>query len=474
MSTSSQTDPPEEITTKRSEGQSYCPKHLLTCIHSARVVLPDAEIESDEEPLEETNDEEAEEGDFLEDFPDDTEDLELVHARIGSLANLRLPRFANHLKRLCLRQNFVSVLDPEVFHLLTNLVELDLYDNKLKTVGDALLKLSNLESLDLSFNLLKHVPDELASLTALHTIYFVQNRISSINGLASCTNLRSLELGGNRIRTIENIESLVNLEELWLGKNKITKLENLGTLKKLQILSIQSNRITKLENLEELEDLEQLYLSHNGVQKLEGLEKNINGNQIPDLTALEPQLGAIQSLETLYLEANPCQLKDMTGYRRKIMLALPQLKQIDATYLPNLIKGDLDSLREDVRSYYTCLGVPVIHDRDQNSTDLMKCVEGVEEEEKHRPGVKYDVVILGGLSGRLDQTIHTLSYLHKLRKTRERVFAVTDDNVGWVLDEGEHIIEINHNLLGETCGLLPVGIDSTILTTSGLRWNLGS
>lgn len=57
----------------------------------------------------------------------------------------------------------------------------------------------------------------------------------------------------------------------------------------------------------------------------------MNGNQIPDLQSLEPQLGGLAALETLYLEANPCQTRDMTGYRRKIMLSLPQLKQIDAT-----------------------------------------------------------------------------------------------------------------------------------------------
>lgn len=45
------------------------------------------------------------------------------------------------------------------------------------------------------------------------------------------------------------------------------------------------------------------------------------------------------------------------------------------------------------------------------------------------------VIILGGLSGRLDQTIHTLQLLHKLRKERSDVYAVTDDNIGWVLDE---------------------------------------
>jgi len=47
---------------------------------------------------------------------------------------------------------------------------------------------------------------------------------------------------------------------------------------------------------------------------------------------------------------------------------------------------------------------------------------------------KHSVIILGGLSGRLDQTVHTMSYLHKLRKFRKHVFSVTDENVGWVLD----------------------------------------
>lgn len=48
--------------------------------------------------------------------------------------------------------------------------------------------------------------------------------------------------------------------------------------------------------------------------------------------------------------------------------------------------------------------------------------------------MQHEVIILAGLSGRLDQTVHTLSYLHKLRKLREAVFAITDDNVAWVLD----------------------------------------
>ncbi|KAF8738094.1 hypothetical protein AX14_011859, partial [Amanita brunnescens Koide BX004] len=140
-------------------------------------------------------------------------------------------------------------------------------------------------------------------------------------------------------------------------------------------------------------------------------------------------------------------------------------------YLPDLIKGDLDSIRDDVRRYYTGQGVPVVYDDDQDSTDLMKCVASLHESERAE-GSEYELILVGGLTGRLDQTIHTMSYLHKLRKIRKKVYAITDENVGWVLDSGEHTIEIDHNMLGKTCGLLPIGVDSTVLSTTGLQWNL--
>ncbi|KAJ7475797.1 thiamine pyrophosphokinase Thi80 [Mycena latifolia] len=143
-------------------------------------------------------------------------------------------------------------------------------------------------------------------------------------------------------------------------------------------------------------------------------------------------------------------------------------------FLPDLIKGDLDSIRNDVKDFYISHGVPVVEDPDQDSTDLMKCVSAIQDQEALEQQGEYDIILLGGLSGRLDQTIHTLSYLHKLRKTRKRVFAVTDDNIGWTLDAGEHTIHVDHSVLGPTCGLLPVGIDSTLLSTTGLRWNLSN
>lgn len=72
------------------------------------------------------------------------QELELVHCKIRSLAPLRLARFAPHLRKLCLRQNLISHLDPEVFATLTNLEELDFYDNKIKNLDGSLEKLTDL------------------------------------------------------------------------------------------------------------------------------------------------------------------------------------------------------------------------------------------------------------------------------------------------------------------------------------------
>ena len=52
----------------------------------------------------------------------------------------------------------------------------------------------------------------------------------------------------------------------------------------------------------------------------------MNHNKIPDLRALDRELRQMTTLETLYLEGNSCQTSDMVGYRRKVMLPLPQLK----------------------------------------------------------------------------------------------------------------------------------------------------
>lgn len=54
-------------------------------------------------------------------------------------------------------------------------------------------------SLDLSFNKLKHIKN-ISHLVKLKELFFVQNRISKIEGLEGLTEIKNLELGANRIR----------------------------------------------------------------------------------------------------------------------------------------------------------------------------------------------------------------------------------------------------------------------------------
>ncbi|KAL8277035.1 hypothetical protein RQP46_010569 [Phenoliferia psychrophenolica] len=151
--------------------------------------------------------------------------------------------------------------------------------------------------------------------------------------------------------------------------------------------------------------------------------------------------------------------------------ASPSSPSSPDSFLPDLIKGDLDSLRPSVRSFYESKGVSIIHDPDQNSTDLGKCIASLVEHEK-ATGIEHQLVILGGLSGRLDQTIHTIHALSLLAETREFTWAVGQDSLACVLPKGSHEVRVDLKEFGDTCAVLPVGAEAHVVT-KGLKWDLG-
>src|SRR5699024_2521465 len=99
--------------------------------------------------------------------------------------------------------------------------------------------------------------------------------------------------------------------------------------------------------------------------------------------------------------------------------------------LPDAIVGDLDSIRTSVRSHYENLGVTVVEDGDQYSTDFTKCLKYLKGHagEIISPTTKpsasasamqisrLDILILGGLGGRVDQAFSQIHHLHLM--TRE-------------------------------------------------------
>ncbi|KAJ3355678.1 hypothetical protein GGF32_001844 [Allomyces javanicus] len=376
-----QTDAPDRSSRLEPADGAGANDALITALGAVRVAHPlpahdaddhdDHDDHSDDEHAHEDDDatttavgaeEIVDESIFLADVPDDCPELDLTHCRLRDMAALGLGRLTQ-LERLGMRQNLFAHIEG-IDGLAGNLRELDLYDNRIAKIH-ALAAFEKLETLDLSFNKIKRIPkgvfDKLSDLTDL---YFVANKISTIEHLDGLTSLRNLELGANRIRTIENLDHLTNLTQLWLGKNKITSLTGLSALQNLTLLSIQSNRIVDLTGLENLPNLEELYMSHNGVLELAHLENNsklrvldvcnnriskleniahlvnleelwISYNHLDDWDAVEAQTKDLAKLETIYLEGNPLQKSAGASYRTRVKVLIPWIKQIDATFVRN-------------------------------------------------------------------------------------------------------------------------------------------
>ncbi|KAI8640577.1 thiamine pyrophosphokinase [Parasitella parasitica] len=137
-----------------------------------------------------------------------------------------------------------------------------------------------------------------------------------------------------------------------------------------------------------------------------------------------------------------------------------------AQYIPDEIRGDLDSIRPDVRAYYESKNVKITRVSEQDSTDFMKCVALLNEKEKER-GQIFDIVATPALGGRFDQTISSINTLYMLKDQVERKFIlVSDENLTMLLDKVRYCLDIS-----PTCGIMPIG-SAVTLTTRGLKWNL--
>ncbi|KAJ6130182.1 hypothetical protein N7512_002962 [Penicillium capsulatum] len=126
----------------------------------------------------------------------------------------------------------------------------------------------------------------------------------------------------------------------------------------------------------------------------------------------------------------------------------------ESSKLPDTILGDLDSLRPAVRQHYEDLGVSIIKDPDQYSTDFTKCLNYLNDhtaeiiasprnpagqQENKRPShsppdTPLDVVILGGLGGRVDQAFSQIHHLYMMTQTQREPREATDANTKNIQD----------------------------------------
>lgn len=234
--------------------------------------------------------------------------IEVFSERLFSFSELDLQNCHN-CTELILRKNLIHALDPFPDHLAQRLQELDLFDNKIKKIGNffetwtvvdptapvaedgdgnaapkvhtitqqVTAAFPNLVKLDLSYNQIKKIVGLDSLGPTLKELYLVENKIKEITGLDKLVHLELLELGGNRIRSIGNgLSQLVSLKQLWLGKNKISSLgTSLHALQALELLSVQANRLTQIEPESFPEasfpKLKEVFFSENGFTTIENL-----------------------------------------------------------------------------------------------------------------------------------------------------------------------------------------------------------
>ena len=130
---------------------------------------------------------------------------------------------------------------------------------------------------------------------------------------------------------------------------------------------------------------------------------------------------------------------------------------------PNVLIGDLDSVFDDDLTRWRDAGTEIIqHDSDKDENDLELALLYAKE------NAVMEVLILGGLGARWDQTIANL-LLPAYEKIRGISVTFWDQGQWLYLVEGEKAI---HGHEGQTLSLIPIGGDAEGVSTQGLKWSL--
>uniref|UniRef100_A0A7S1ZSZ4 N-acetyltransferase domain-containing protein n=1 Tax=Ditylum brightwellii TaxID=49249 RepID=A0A7S1ZSZ4_9STRA len=172
----------------------------------------------------------------------------------------------------------------------------------------------------------------------------------------------------------------------------------------------------------------------------------------------------------------------------------------DNKYIPELIRGDLDSLRSNVESFYKSKGCKVERDSDQDTNDLDKALQVILKKYSSHENNKEEemsVYIYGAFGGRFDQEMASIQALYKWQTHfHNKIFLYNDETCAFILAQSiRNEIRLpfygddhdNHNEQdvddkgkdkglvhgeGPTCGLIPIGCKCDFVQTTGLKWNL--
>lgn len=281
-----------------------------------------------------------------------------------------------------------SELPPEVGEL-TNIKNLQIVHNGLRTLPPEISKLKELKSLYIAYNDLDSLPSSIIELDSLVSLTLHTNHFKEIPAeIFELDNLRELDFGNNAITTIpEDIADLKNLKYLDLRHNdfvefpmEILQLTNLETLdisrnklfgipseissfSALKRLDLSDDSITILpETFSKLDVLEELDLSENSIEVVPDVFQKMKKLSIIDLSnnsisELPISLFNLPELEGLNLNSNLIS-KFPDGDLNLMSLKTLDLNDNSITKIPvSLFKSD--SLENLFLSFNNISEVPV-------------------------------------------------------------------------------------------------------------------
>ena len=130
---------------------------------------------------------------------------------------------------------------------------------------------------------------------------------------------------------------------------------------------------------------------------------------------------------------------------------------------PNLIIGDLDSIKPKVKRFFIKKGIPIIYDPDQDSTDIEKSVKFL----INRGFTRIDII--SAIGDRLDHNLGNLSVLVNFHKKARLKIINRSLEILFVADK----ISFKTNI-GDRISLIPFGEKAKGVTTTGLKFKLNN
>ncbi|XP_069824979.1 osteomodulin isoform X1 [Dendropsophus ebraccatus] len=260
-----------------------------------------------------------------------------------------IPQIPSRIQHLYLQHNDIEAVTMKSFVNATNLMEINLSHNKLKSnkIETGVFATSrHLHQIYLNNNDLEEIPSSISS--SVERIFLGSNKINKVreNDLQGLVNVTMLDLCNNRIDNIKGrtLSKLTRLMQLNICNNKLHSMPaSLPT--SLMYLSLENNSISNIPDnyFSNLPNMVAIRMSHNKIDEVplftfdlpKLMELNLGHNKLKRIFYVP------RSLEHLYLHDNEFETINIT-------LMCPVMDQLHRlTYLrvdQNRLKGPISTL----------------------------------------------------------------------------------------------------------------------------------